>query len=185
MRQVIWTAILFTLSCGLSTGSSAQETRNWKDIDCAQVKIAAAAGLKCRSLNYAGVNSSATSSRGVFQQLNASGTVKNAKVYYHLHEMMSSGASVTTKSNLSETIRNISPQAKTASGFSELSTRNGVDFVTFTGSAGEACIGVRRFGPAATAGYKWILYATRCTPAKATVSDSDIAAFIAGTVPSS
>ena len=72
-----------------------------------------------------------------------------------------------------------------ASNFSELTPRDGVDFVTFTGAAGDACIGVRRLGTAAITGYKWLVVAFRCVPAKTTVPDADIAAFIASTKPSS
>jgi hypothetical protein len=174
---------MFAVLIGCTPSAIAQDTHTWKDVDCAQIRLAAAAGLKCRAEVYSGINSSTTAASGTFQQVTAAGTVNNVKLFYQLHEATSLQSSVTTRSTLAELLRGLSPQAKKASNFSELSTRNGVDFVTFTGSAGEACIGVRRFGTNTYGGYKWAVYATRCAPPKAAVSDSDISGFIAGTRP--
>ena len=185
MRPAIWKAILLAFACSASAGVVAQDTHVWTDTDCTQVRIAAAAGLRCRSLASAGVATSVTGAGGTFRQLNASGIVNKVKLFYCLFETTSLQSAVSTRSTLAETLKSVSPYAKTASGFSELSTRDGVDLVTFTGSAGDACIGIRRFGTAAIGGYKWIVYATRCVPAKTAVPDGDVAAFIAGTKPSS
>jgi hypothetical protein len=183
--MTIWKAMLLTFACCAGAGARAQDTHTWTDIDCAQLRIPAAIGLKCRGLNYAGINPYVTESGGTFRQSNASGTINKAKLLYILFETTSLQSGVSTRSTLPETLKSSTAQAKAATNFSEVTTRDGVDFVTFTGSTGDACVGVRRLGTARLAGYKWIVYATRCVSAKTPVPDADIAAFIASTKPSS
>ncbi len=181
--MTVWKAMLVTLACCAGARASAQNNHTtWTDIDCGQLRIPAAVGLKCQGLNYAGVNSYVTGPNGTYRQSNASGTINKVKLLYILMETTSLQSAVSTRSTLAETLKLLTPQA---TNFSELTTRDGVDFVTFTGIAGAACIGIRRFGTAAIAGYKWIVYATRCVPAKTPVPDADTAAFIASTKPTS
>ncbi len=183
--MTLWKTMLVTFACcSAGAAARAQDTRTWADIDCALLKIPAAIGLKCRGLSYAGINSSVTSAGGTFRQLNAIGTINKTKLFYHLHDTTSLQSGVSTRVTLPETLKSISPQARTATNFSQMTARDGVDLVSFTGSAGDNCIGIRRFGTAALVGYKWIVYATRCVPAKTAVPDGDVAAFIASTKPS-
>jgi hypothetical protein len=170
------------LTCCTAAGANAQSTSKWADIDCAQLRMPAAVGLKCQGVNITGVPSQESSPTGTFRQLVASGVIKKVKLVYLLLETTSLQTGVGTRSTPAETMKAMTPQA---SNFSELAARNGVDFVTFTGAAGDACIGVRRLGTAAIADYKWLVVALRCVPARTPIPDADIAAFIASTKPTS
>src|SRR5262249_18024169 len=179
----VWKAFVVALAwCPGAAAARAKSPPVWTDIDCSESRIPAAIGLKCRGMNLAGVASQETSPSGTFRQLIASGAIKGVKLFYLLLETTSLQTGVSTRSTLAETMKQLIPQA---SNFSQLTPRDGVDFVTFTGAAGDACIGVRRLGTAAIAEYKWLVFALRCVPAKTTVPDADIAAFIASTKPSS
>jgi hypothetical protein len=181
--MTLWKALSVAVACCIGAAAArAQSTPVWTDIDCSQLRIPAAIGLKCRGLNLSGIASQETSAGGTFRQLIASGAINRVKLFYLLLETTSLQTGVSTRSTLAETMKQLIPQA---SNFSELRPRDGVDFVTFTGAAGDACIGVRRLGTAAIAGYKWLVVAFRCVAANTTVPDSDVTAFIAGTRPSS
>jgi hypothetical protein len=64
--------------------------------------------------------------------------------------------------------------------FSALGNRGGADYMTFTSASGDACVGIRRYGPAQGAGYQWILYGVRCEPRGRPITDADIDRFIGG-----
>jgi hypothetical protein len=64
--------------------------------------------------------------------------------------------------------------------FSALGNRGGADYMTFTSASGDACVGIRRYGPAQGAGYQWILYGVRCEPRGRPISEAEIDRFIAG-----
>lgn len=176
-------ALLVAIACCMGVAAArAQNNPAWTDIDCAQLRIPAAIGLKCRGMNLTGINSQETSASGTFRELIASGVIKRVKLFYLLFETTSLQTGVSTRSTLAETMKQIIPQA---SNFSALTPRDGVDFVTFTGASGDACFGVRRLGTAAIAEYKWLVFAFRCVAANTAVPDADIAAFIASTRPTS
>ena len=149
-------------------------------MDCAQSKLVTAAGLRCRATNVFGSRGAPSSTGGgQVKSWNASGTVQQAKLYYYVTEIVDTTTSVKV-ATLSDDIRVISPQAKSAANMSGLEKKGDADFVTFNNAQNDNCVGIRKYGATRAAGYSWILYATRCTPAAQKASDAEINAFIAG-----
>jgi hypothetical protein len=48
-----------------------------------------------------------------------------------------------------------------------------------TSASGEACVGIKKEGPARPKGFLWIVIATKCQPAGTAIPDQDVATFIA------
>ena len=170
-------AVLLLLGViGLAGPAPAQDKAVWGDVDCAQSKIIAPSGLKCRA-----TQEYALGIRTIGRLWAAFGTLGGVKLYYYVADVSSTvgrGAGVTT-SALDTSLTSVSPQGKNATGFSALLSRSGADFLTFTSAAGEPCVGIRKFGPrGGDSGYKWILYATRCSPKGKPVSEQAIEKFI-------
>jgi hypothetical protein len=161
-----------------STQAAAQETIVWSDIDCSQSKISAPAGLRCRATNVFGTRGVASSTGGgQVKSWNASGILDQVKLYYYVTEIIdtSSGVQVST---LADDLRSISPQAKGVTSMPASERRGDADVVTFVNAVRDNCVGLRKNGPTRGGGYKWVLYATRCTPGSRQASDADINAFI-------
>lgn len=174
--SVLWGLCIFALSGQVR----AQESRVWGDIGCSESRIIAPSGLRCRATqDYSGGQGKHARGGGTFRRWATYGTLDGVKLYYHVTEATSIKSAIAEDASLEAGIRSMSPQARTAKGFSEMTKRGGVDFVTFAGAAGEACIGVRRYGPATKTGFKWILNATRCAPKGKAASDPEIDRFIA------
>jgi hypothetical protein len=162
-------------------GALAQQYPVWANIDCAQSKIAAPAGLKCRATQETSGgtgNISGAGAGGMFRRWSAFGTLRGVKFYYHLSEATSLKAEIRESASLEDGVKNMSPQGKEAKDFSTMTHRAGVDLLTFASAAGEPCVGIRRYGPSALTGYKWILNATRCTPKGKPASEAEIDKFI-------
>jgi hypothetical protein len=178
MTRLALALLLAILAATLTpTPSSAQETYEWSDTDCAQSKIVAPPGLRCRETNIAGTRGVAKSTGGgLTKRWNAFGTIGQAKLYYYVSESIDTGSYIQV-GQLVDVIRNVSPQAKDARNMSAPAQRAGVDVVTFT-SAKDSCVGFRKLGPSSHSGYRWVLYATRCVPAGQKVPDADSDAFI-------
>jgi hypothetical protein len=177
---LVWT---LGMSClvGQTMGALAQQIRVWADVDCAQSKIAAPAGLKCRATQETSGgtgNISGAGAGGMFRRWSAFGTLRGVKFYYHLSEATSLKAEIRESASLEDGVKNMSPQGKEAKDFSTMTHRAGVDLLTFASAAGEPCVGIRRYGPSALTGYKWILNATRCTPKGKPASEAEIDKFI-------
>ncbi|HTB39365.1 MAG TPA: hypothetical protein VK777_19910 [Reyranella sp.] len=177
-------AWILGMSClvGQTMGALAQQYPVWANIDCAQTKIAAPAGLKCRATQETsgGIgNISGAGAGGMFRRWSAFGTLHGAKLYYHLSEATSLRAEIRETASLEDGVKKLSRQGKEAKDFSTMTHRAGVDLLTFASAAGEPCVGIRRYGPSAQTGYKWILNATRCTPKGSPASEAEIDKFIA------
>jgi hypothetical protein len=179
MNRIGLSALAATLVACLPISLSAQETIVWSDIDCAQSKLVIPAGLKCRQTNVVGTRGAPTSTGGgQVKYWNASGIVQKVKLYYNVTEIISS-ASYVQVGRLTDNLRLISSQAKAATTMSGPEKRGDADFLTFTNALGDDCVGIRKVGTVRSAGYRWVLYATRCTPAAQKASAADIDAFIA------
>jgi hypothetical protein len=177
---LVWT---LGMSClvGQTMGALAQQYPVWANIDCAQSKIAAPAGLKCRATQETSGgtgNISGAGAGGMFRWWSAFGTLREIKFYYHLSEATSLKAEIRETASLEDGVKKMSPQGKEAKDFSTMTHRAGVDLLTFASAAGEPCVGIRRYGPSAQTGYKWILNATRCTPKGNPASEAEIDKFI-------
>ncbi len=171
------------MSClvGHMTSALAQQYLAWANIDCAQSKIAAPAGLKCRATQEVSGSTGSISGAGaggMFRWWSASGTLGETKLYYRLSEATSLRAEIRETASLEDGVKKMSRQGKEAKDFSTMTHRAGVDLLTFVSAAGEPCVGFRRYGPSALTGYKWILTATRCTPKNNPASEAEIDKFI-------
>jgi hypothetical protein len=164
-----------------STGAFAQETRKWTDIDCAQSRLVVPSGLKCRATQiYTGARGSrGTSAGGLFQRWSAFGTVNGSKVFYFVTEGSEPSSFTYTSATLLETITSAGAVTKGATQLSELKQVQGGDYATFVRPPGEACFGVRKFGPSQSNGYKWIMYGGRCDLAGHTASAAEVSQFLA------
>jgi hypothetical protein len=171
--------LLGGLIAGLPAYAGAQEKIVWSDVDCAQSKLVTPAGLRCRATNVFGTRGVATSTGGgQVKSWNASGIVQQTKLYYYVTEIIDTTSYVQVAS-LSDDIRVISPQAKGAANMSGLERKGDADLVTFNNAQNDNCVGIRKYEPARGGGYRWVLYATRCTPAAQKASDAEISAFSA------
>jgi hypothetical protein len=168
---------------GLASGASAQNAQVWSDIDCAQSKIEAPAGLKCRATNEINGSSEARFSKGsgggVFKNWSTYGTKDGTKLFYLIYDTLGSHSSKSVYLSLEHEIRNLSPYAKDGKAFTQPAQMSGADYLRFTGAKGDACVAIRKVGPVQGSGYKWVLFANECVPAGKTISDADLAQFIA------
>ena len=173
--------------CGFAVAASAlmvadqaagQDTPRWYGIDCSHSRITVPAGLKCSTTqNYAGGEHSwGGDAGGTFRGWMASG----AGVFYYLVEATSLGAGLMESASLKQAIRSEMRDGNSLANFSSLGNRGGADYMTFTGGSGDACVGIRRYGPAQGAGYQWILYGVRCEPRGRPLTDVEIDGFIGG-----
>ena len=161
---------------------AAQTTIVWSDINCSDSRIVVPGGLKCRATQeFAGTNSRAGGVGGVFRNWSAYGSLPGAKVYFLIYEAVGRGSSQTPTTTLQESAVSLSPEGRNARSFSSSSAVAGGDYLTFTSAKGDACLGIRKFGPAEGRGYKWILYATRCVPAGGSVTEADAIRFLTET----
>ncbi|MDO8941828.1 MAG: hypothetical protein Q7U75_01520 [Desulfobacterales bacterium] len=159
----------------------AQDTPRWSEIDCAQSRLSTPPGLQCKATqNYAGGDRSTGSAGGTFRRWLASGRMNGAGVFYYLAEATSLGASMMEGSSLQKDIRNEMKDSNMIHEFSAMGNRGGADYMTFMTGAGNACVGIRRYGPSQGAGYQWILYGVSCDPRGRPVTDAQIDGFIAG-----
>ena len=148
--------LLGGLIAGAPTYAGAQGTIVWSDMDCSQSKLVIAASLHCRATNVFGSRGAPSSTGGgQVKSWNASGTVQQAKLYYYVTEIVDTTTSVKV-ATLSDDIRVISPQAKSAANMSGLEKKGDADFVTFNNAQNDNCVGsastVRR-GQQGTAGF--------------------------------
>jgi hypothetical protein len=158
-----------------------QESAHWSDIDCGQSKLAVPGGLKCRATQeYSGGSRIASGSgpTGMSRDWAALGKVNDSRLYYFGKEALTSKSSVFPYV-LADAVKSLSPQGKGAKGFSEAKPMSGGDYVRFTSASGEACVGIKKEGPARPKGFLWIVIATKCQPAGTGIPDQDVATFIA------
>jgi hypothetical protein len=178
-------------SCALAIAASAwmaagpavgQDTPRWYGIDCSHSRITVPAGLKCTTTqNYAGgENGWGGNAGGTFRGWMASGAADSAGVFYYLVEGTSLGAALMESASLKQAIRSEMGDGDKLANFSALGNRGGADYMTFTSASGDACVGIRRYGPAQGAGYQWILYGVRCEPRGRPITDTEIDRFIGG-----
>jgi len=156
----------------------AQQTPVSYGIACAHSRIAVPDGLRCQTTqNYSGYQNS-DDGGGTFRNWAASGAIGGVQFLYLMTEVTSMDVGLNPSRTLHDTIK-----AELASAgptnFSALAHRGGADFVTFSLAAGNSCVGIRRYGPSETLGYRWILVAVRCEPTGRATSQADIDGFIA------
>ena len=166
-------------SAGMAAGpAGGQDTPRWYGIDCSHSRITVPAGLKCSTTqNYAGGgNGWGGDAGGTFRGWMAAG----AGVFYYMVEATSLGAGLMESASLKQAIRSEMRDGDKLANFSALGNRGGADYMTFTGGSGDACVGIRRTGPAQGAGYQWILFGVRCEPPGRPITDAEIDRFIGG-----
>ena len=169
----------FAAFVNLSAPAFAQQTRVWSDVDCAQSKIVVPPGFKCQATQeyYGGQGTASSDAGGMFRQWTASATVNNVRLFYLLHEGVVARSNVTATESLEERIKQLS--RKPDKNFSATSPMAGGDYVRYEGPLGQPCVGIRKYGPSMGTGFKWIMVGTRCVQKGMTISDQDIASFIA------
>jgi hypothetical protein len=169
----------FAAFVDLSAPVFAQQTHVWSDVDCTQSKIVVPAGFKCRATQeyYGGQGTAFSGAGGMFREWTASATLNNVRLFYLLHEGIAGRSNVVTTEPLEERIKQLSRKAD--KNFSPTSPMAGGDYVRYEGPLGQPCVGIRKYGPSLGTGFKWIMTGTRCVQKGETISDQDIANFIA------
>ncbi len=109
----------------------------------------------------------------------AFGNLNGVELFYTLSEATSPRVGMQENFSLQKDMRLFMQNANLLRDFSPLGNRGGADFMTFTSPAGNACIGIRRYGPSQDVGYRWILHGLRCEPSGKVVTDAEIDGFIA------
>jgi hypothetical protein len=166
------------VALGLPAGAWAQAAAvDWADVDCAKSRIWPTMGLHCRATS-ALTDDALSTGQGMLRFWNAAGTVKDVKYYYYVAEAMHPTSAVVARQDLSDALRARSPQAHGSINMSDVRQHEDADFVSFTSAAREACVGIRKNGPANAHGTRWVLYATRCVPSDEQITDADIDAFV-------
>jgi hypothetical protein len=159
-----------------------QDTPRWYGIDCSHSRLAVPASLKCSTTqNYAGGEHGwGGNAGGTFRRWMVMGETDGAGVFYYLAEATSLGAAMMEGAALQQEIRSEMRDGNKLGNFSPLGNRGGADYMTFTSASSQACVGIRRYGPAQGAGYQWILYGVRCEPRGRPITDAEIDRFVAG-----
>ena len=150
---------------------------DWAEVDCSKSRIWPTAGLSCRSTAELTRDAFSTGP-GHFRFWNAAGTVKDVKYYYYVAEAVNPNAGLASKQELADALRSRSPQARGEVQMSAIRQLRDADFVSFQSTAKEACVGLRKVGPANAQGTRWVLYATRCVPPGQQITETDIDAFV-------
>jgi hypothetical protein len=176
----VWLSLIAVVGAGFSTGVLAQDTVVWADMDCAQSKIVAPAGLKCRATQEInGSSNGRFNGGGIFKSWTAYGSVDGVKFYYHVSEGVGARSYKQIFLSLIEEAKSLSPDTKRGKDFSPPSSMNGDDYLRFTSARGEPCVAIRKPGPVQGAGYKWVLVATKCVAPGKSISDQDLGQFMA------
>ena len=158
--------------------AGAQDAPRFSDIDCARSRIAAAAGLTCQvTQNMSG---GADDAEGTSRTWVAYGNRNGAQTFYVINESTSPGQGWQENFSLHKDMRLYMQSSGAPRDFSPLGNRDGADYITFASPAGNACVGVRRYGPSTSGGYRWILHGFRCEPSGKALTESEIDGFIAG-----
>jgi hypothetical protein len=183
LRRAVSLAVKMGLATALiaasATCASAQEKIIWSDMDCSQSRLVIPARLKCRETNLFGTRGAPTSTGGgQVKAWSASGILQQAKLYYYVIEAVDTQSGVQV-GRLGDDVRIISPQARAVGEMSGIERKGAAAVVTFVNTAKDDCVGIRKYGPNRSGGYRWVLYATRCTPAGRKASSADNNAFIA------
>ena len=164
------------------TDVRAQEARKWAEIDCAQSKIVAPAGLKCRTTQlYSGSDSKTmgAGAGGQFQRSTAFGTLPDgSQVFYYVSEAGEPQSWTRPNASLEDVVRGFNRSFQSAKDFTQLAQLNGGDYQRFTNPKGEACVAIRKVGGAQSAGYQWYLVAGRCAVNGASISEAEVADFL-------
>lgn len=150
---------------------------DWVDVDCAQSRLWPTTGLHCRTTPMLSRDAISTGS-GNFRFWNASGTVQDVKYYYYAIEAVNPGSGVTSRQDLSDALRARTPLARGSLSMSDVRRLEDADLVSFVSATQEACVGMRKMGPANAQGARWVLYATRCAPQGQQIAEADIDAFV-------
>jgi hypothetical protein len=180
--KALW-ALAIAASTSMAAGQAiGQDTPRWYGIDCSHSRIAVPPGLKCSTTqNYAGGEHGwGGNAGGTFRRWMATGAADGAGIFYYLVEATSLGAALMEGASLQQEIRTEMRDPSMLRDFSPLGHRGGADYMTFTSASGQACLSIRRYGPAQGGGYQWILYGVRCDPRGRVLSEAEIDRFIAG-----
>lgn len=171
--------LAFAASALLVAGPSVgQEAPRWYGIDCSHSRLVVPPGLKCTTTqNFAGGDPGwGGNAGGTFRSWMAT---DGGNILYYLVEGTSLGSALLASGTLHQVIRTEMRDPSMLRNFSPLGNRGGADYMTFTGASGQACVGIRRYGPAQGGGYQWILFGVRCEPRSQALSDAEIDRFIA------
>lgn len=159
---------------------AAQDTLQWSQIDCSQSNLVVPPGLTCRATqNYAGAQHGGAGAEGTFRRWSAHGERNGARLFYYLAKATSPRAYMMPGTSLERVVQDEMRDGRMIHSFSQLSQRNGADYMTFTSAGGDNCVGIRRYGPSQGEGYLWILRGVRCEARGRPLTDREIDSFIA------
>jgi hypothetical protein len=182
--RIVPVLCVLAMGAGLK-GASAQETRKWSDVDCAQSKIVAPSGLKCRSTQlFAGSDSKVmgAGAGGQFQRWTSYGTLADgSQVFFYASEAGEPQSWTRPSATLEDVVRGFNRDFQSAKDFTQLAQLNGGDYQRFTNPKGDACVAIRKVGTSQSAGYQWYLVAGKCVAKGASISDAEISDFLATT----
>jgi hypothetical protein len=170
-----WASVIAVLSTMGLSDARAQGTYNWSDIDCAQSRLVATSGAKCRGTN---VVSGGVTADGQFQRWSIVGSQPYSHVY--LHESLNSNSYITTRETTVDFLKWMNQRAKSASDMTGPNKHGGADYYLFKTKDGEDCAGFRRFGPSRSVGYAWVMGGIICSPKGTALAPAQITAFIDG-----
>ena len=183
-QRIVPVLCVLAMGVGLQD-ASAQEARKWADIDCAQSKIVAPSGLKCRSTQlYAGSDSKVmgAGAGGQFQRWTSFGTLADrSQVFFYASAAAEPQSWTRPSASLEETVRGFNRDFQSAKDFTQLAQLNGGDYQRFTNPKGDACVAIRKVGGSQSAGYQWYLVAGKCAAKGASISDAEISDFLSTT----
>jgi len=168
----------------MAAPAGAQQTAKFTRIDCGTSELLMPPNLICLASNEVAGDLAGGSAGGVFKYWNAIGRVGSRKAYVYGVESMDGRSEVRVTQDLKEAIDIITPYAKPASHFSDLKRVGDADVVAFTGGAGEACVAIRKLGPARSTGYRWVAFGLLCDPSLLcdptgkTLAENDLFSFV-------
>ena len=147
------------------------------------VQDAAPSGLKCRSSQvYSGSDSNTGNAGGQFQRWISYGALAdNSRVFFFAFEAADPRSLVRPTATLEEVVRGFNSDFQSAKNFTQLAQLSGGDYQRFTNPTGDACVAIRKLGDARSAGYKWYLVAGKCVAKGVSISEAEIAQFMAVT----
>src|SRR5262245_40751211 len=147
--MVRWVNVLVLLAAAMLPGVALAQAGgvDWNDVDCAESRIAPTDGLRCRATAVLTDDMFSTGA-GHYRFWSAFGAIDGVKYYYYVAEALNPKSAIVAKQGLPDAVRVRSPQGRGSVNMSDVAQRHGADFVTFESADKDACVGIRKHGPA-------------------------------------
>jgi hypothetical protein len=170
MKALTRVALLVLLA---APAMAAQPSYQWSDIDCAQSRIAAWPGLRCRTTNVVTTEGNI----GAYRRWSAFGTTSEGYVQIFLWEAQNAFSFITTEDTTEDFLKWMYENGRSARQFSTVVRYHEADYSSFRDGQ-RTCVGFRRTGSPRRGGYDKIVGGIFCAPVGQTLTAAQVTQFV-------